>query len=181
MSISNYESAIFLTEATNNETINVNAASRLYWKLTPTNDVRLYVYGLRIFAGTTGAISTYATFLGVSLTSDTEIRIEISHDASTEHGLGVSTTSAFDFSDSHLYGLRSIGDAIASSVIQPTVLSVNPGCVTFDISFGKGLVLNGYDVAAGKTSDYIAISHKANLSGLNYMKACVLVSRLSLP
>ena len=183
--VNNYLSAVFLSDATagsNHENINVNASGgRKYWKLTPESSVRINVLGVRLVAAISGSISTYANFLGVTITASTEIRLAVVVNTEEGDNLAVSTTEAFDYSSDHTYGFRSIGDLIASSVGQPTVLNINPGCVAFDFDFSRGIVLNGYKAASGNTADYLAISHAANLSGLNYMKAVAICSELIMP
>lgn len=180
--------AVYLSDPTagsNHENINVNATvARKYWKIAPATNVRMQVFGVRIFAAISGSISTYADFLGVTLTSDTEIRVDVVLNTSVENSLAIATASSFDFSTNHTYGLRSIGDALAGSVLKPFVFNSNPGCVAFDLSFQTeatptGIGLNGYASGASQTADYLAVSHAANLSGLNFMKAVALVRKIS--
>ena len=173
------------TAVSNAENINVNAsAARKYWKLTPGEAVRMQVFGIRIFAGISGAISTYANFLGVTLAAASEIRVDVFINTSENNALAIATATAFDYSATHTYGLRSIGDAFTGSVFKPFVFNTNPGCVAFDLALQtdatpNGISLNGYAIGSANTADYIAVSHKADMSGLNFMKAAVLVRKIS--
>lgn len=156
--------------------MNIDASgTRTYWRITPEDDTRLCVYSLELVAAISGSISTYANFLGVTLTSDSQIEIEVYINDSAKSVLS-------DGSDSSI-GIQSIGDLLVIDNNNDVIIS--PGFVRTLINFQtlampNGIVLNGYGDAT-KISDSLSISHKADLSGLDYMNVSAQVKRLFLP
>ena len=164
--------------------MNVDAsADRKYWRIVPENGVILFVTGLRLVIADPNIVTTYADFFGVVLTGATQIEIDVSTEDDSSSILALAGTSTFSFA-SGSYGIRSLGDMLSASILNNFSLVVSPGLVVFDMPFVSktlpyGLALNGYSVASGKTSDYLSISHKADLSGLDYMNAFATIKRFS--
>lgn len=155
-----------------------SSADRTYWTITPDNDVRVWITGIRLVACSASGITSFANFLGVNLNSTSQIVMEVSINGTSEFLLGKG-----DYASQ--YGLQSIGDQITASIGHKTILTTNPACIVVDIPLKVrnhlGVFLNGYNTATGKASDYIAISHQADLSGLDYVNVGATVKRVFLP
>ena len=153
------------------------SAERNFWTISPYNDVRTWLLGVR-FVACGGALSTYADFLGVALDSTSQVEITVSRNGSSSSLIGDTNLTAKT-------GILSAGDIIAVSAGKKSLLSANPSCIVFDWIFktpaGYGLFLSGYDATSGKSHDYITVSHKADMSGLDYVNLAILGDRVFMP
>jgi len=159
--------------------MNVDASGiRTYWHIVPEEGIRLYVYSLKLVAAITGSISSYANFLGVTVVEASQLEIEV-----YINGTAYSILSDGVYAS---LGIRSIGDILTAGTLHDSCVSTTPGIVCSSINFQNeaspyGIVLNGYAATAGKTSDSLSISHKADMSGLDYLNVAAQVKRLFLP